>query len=129
MNEIFVKSLVDGRYAVRIVDVFRRFVAAKEKFCIKIEVITDLQDYCYPMEEFTIVLDLIDDFKSIKWFFYHCPPMLNKEQIFSTPTKKSAAYDQVRGLKVFKGQYNFYDINEYCYTQQLMSDDEKIKPF
>jgi len=129
MNNLFLKGLKDGIYAVRVIDVRREFNKDKELFCIDTEMIVDLEDYYYYRENITIKLELMKDLKFIKRFFDVCPPMLNKEAVFSTNKKKCAPYDCIFGLIIRDDQYYFYDIKEYRYLFQVEDENENMKPF
>jgi len=125
------KKLSTGIYAVRLLEIHKEFVEDRQKFCIKLQVLVDLENFCYEMEEFIIVFDLIRDWKAIKYFINQsCPGLVKShyEYIHTWPNKPSPVEDVVIGLIIEKwGEYKWLDIGEHRYTRY--DEDEKIKPF
>ncbi len=125
------KKLNTGVYAVRLMEIHKEFVDDRQKFCIDLQVLVDLENFCYEKEEFRMVLDLIRDWKAIKYFINQtCPGLVKShyEYIHTWPNKPSPVEDLVFGLIIEKwGEYKWLHIGEHRYTQY--DEDEKIKPF
>ena len=121
------KKLSTGIYAVRLLEIHKEFVEDRQKFCIKLQVLVDLENFCYEMEEFIIVFDLIRDWKAIKYFINQsCPGLVKShyEYIHTWPNKPSPVEDVVIGLIIEKwGEYKWLDIGEHRYTHY--DEDEK----
>jgi hypothetical protein len=122
------KKIEEGIYAVRIKDVHRIFDEDDELFVIDIEVLCDMNNYYYYREEFKIKYVLHESLSDIRKFINTSSPFrLNDEMIYTTPIKRSSAYDMVLGLEVKNGSYIWTDINEYRFNPY--TDNDEPKPF
>lgn len=125
------KILSAGVYAVRLMEIHKEFVEGNQKFCIDLQILVDLENFCYEMEEFRIVYDLQKQPKEIKKFINNTAPYLTNrfyEYIHTWPNKPSPVQDLIFGLIIEKwGEHKWINIGEHRYN--VYDDDEKIKPF
>jgi len=123
------KTLKDGIYAIRILSVKKSIIKQNQYFIIEGQVLVDLDNYYFYLEDCIIKLKLKDNLYSIKKFIsittclYRC-----YEAIYETSVKRSAAYDCIIGLEKIKDTYIWTDIKEYRYTNQIEKHPDPI-PF